>query len=54
MPLVTGVAGGFTPCALGINTLFVGALADKPRPVRLAQWTLLVIWADVFARLFPV
>lgn len=49
LPLVTGVAGGFTPCALGINTIFVGALAGKPRPVRLAQWMLL---ATVRAGLF--
>lgn len=41
LPLMTGVAGGFTPCALGINTIFVGALAGKPRRVRLAQWTML-------------
>lgn len=41
IPLVTGIAGGFTPCALGINTIFVGALAGKPRPLRLAQWVLL-------------
>jgi len=41
LPLALGAAGGFTPCALGINTIFVGALAGKPRPVRLAQWALL-------------
>lgn len=41
LPLVTGIAGGFTPCALGINTIFVGALAGKSRPVRMAQWAAL-------------
>lgn len=41
LPVVTGVAGGFTPCALGINTIFVGALAGKPRAARLWSWLLL-------------
>ncbi len=43
LPAVTGLAGGFTPCALGINTIFVGALAGKPRVVRLGNWLLLAI-----------
>jgi len=41
LPAITGVAGGFTPCALGINTIFVGALAGKPRARRLWHWLLL-------------
>lgn len=41
LPAVTGLVGGFTPCALGINTIFVGALAGKPRAARLGNWLLL-------------
>lgn len=36
----TGLAGAFTPCALGINTILVGALSGRSRVRRLAEWAL--------------
>lgn len=39
----TGLAGGFTPCALGINTILVGALSGKERMLRIANWTLFAL-----------
>jgi cytochrome c biogenesis protein CcdA len=37
MPVGLGVVGAFTPCALGINALFLAYLAGKSRATRLAQ-----------------
>lgn len=37
IPVGLGVVGAFTPCALGINALFLAYLAGKSRAARLAQ-----------------
>lgn len=41
LPLVFGLVGASTPCALGINAVFLGSITGKPRCRRLAEWTLL-------------
>lgn len=43
LSIVTGVGGGFTPCALGINTILVGALSGKARATRIGQWLLFAV-----------
>jgi cytochrome c-type biogenesis protein len=35
-----GVAGSFTPCALGINAVFLGAVMDQSRIRRIHGWVL--------------
>ncbi len=43
LPVILGLVGAITPCAMGINALFLGYLMDKERRVRLwqgAQFTL--------------
>jgi len=35
-----GVAGSFTPCALGINAVFLGAVMDQSRAQRIRGWIL--------------
>jgi len=41
--IVTGVAGAFTPCALGINAIFLGYVTGKPRSRRLQEWFLFAL-----------
>lgn len=36
--IITGVAGAFTPCALGINAIFLGYVTGKTRSRRLQEW----------------
>lgn len=39
LPVILGLVGAITPCALGINALFLGYLMDKDRRTRLWQGT---------------
>ena len=48
VPLVFGVVGAFTPCALGINAIFLGRVAGKPRRQRLAEWLLFALARAAF------
>ena len=40
VPLVFGLVGSITPCALGINAVFLGYMTGKPRLLRLREWFL--------------
>jgi len=40
MSLVFGLVGAFTPCALGVNAVFLGRVTGKPRQQRLSEWLL--------------
>jgi len=48
LPVVFGVVGAFTPCALGINAVFLGYVTGKPRPVRLWEWLLFALARAAF------
>lgn len=43
VPIVFGLVGAITPCALGINAVFLGYAAGKPRPRRLWEWWLFAL-----------
>lgn len=43
LSIVTGIGGGLTPCALGINTILVGALSGKAWATRISQWLLFAV-----------
>lgn len=43
IPLVFGLVGAITPCALGINAVFLGYVAGKPRPRRMWEWVLFAL-----------
>ena len=43
VPLVFGLVGAITPCALGINAVFLGSVAGKPRPRRIWEWLLFTL-----------
>lgn len=43
IPLVFGLVGAITPCALGINAVFLGYVAGKPRPRRMWEWLLFAL-----------
>ncbi len=38
LSLAFGLVGAFTPCALGINAVFLGYISGKPRRQRLVEW----------------
>ncbi len=48
MPLVFGVVGAFTPCALGINAVFLGRIAGKSKHQRLTEWLLFSLTRAAF------
>lgn len=48
LPLVFGLVGAFTPCALGINAVFLGYITGKPRRRRLTEWTLFALARAAF------
>lgn len=39
-PILLGIAGAFTPCALGVNTVFLGTVLGKSRARRLREWAI--------------
>lgn len=39
-PIVLGIAGAFTPCALGVNAVFLGTVLGKSRARRLQEWAI--------------
>ena len=41
--IVFGLVGAITPCALGINAVFLGSVTGKPRPRRLWEWWLFAL-----------
>ena len=43
VPLIFGLVGAITPCALGINAVFLGSVAGKPRPRRTWEWLLFTL-----------
>lgn len=43
LPLALGLVGSITPCALGINAVFLGYVMDKDRRIRLWQGSLLAL-----------
>ncbi|MCQ3979711.1 MAG: hypothetical protein DPW09_40345 [Anaerolineae bacterium] len=43
VPIVFGLVGAITPCALGINAVFLGYVTGKPRPRRLWEWLLFAL-----------
>ena len=51
VPAVFGFVGAFTPCALGINAIFVGHVAGKDRPQRLVDWLLFALARATFLTL---
>ena len=38
LPIGLGLVGAFTPCALGVNAVFLGYTTGKPRLQRLKEW----------------
>ncbi len=38
IPLAFGLVGAITPCALGINAVFLGYVTGKPRAQRVGEW----------------
>lgn len=48
VPVIFGIVGAFTPCALGINAVFLGYVTGKPRPVRLWEWLLFALARAAF------
>ena len=51
LSLVFGLVGSLTPCALGINAVFLGTVAGRPRAVRAGQWLLFALARAVFLTL---
>ncbi|MFQ6057644.1 MAG: cytochrome c biogenesis CcdA family protein [Anaerolineae bacterium] len=51
LPVVLGIVGSFTPCALGINAVFLGYVMGKPRPTRLWEWLLFALARAAFLML---
>ncbi len=43
VPIVFGLVGAITPCALGINAVFLGYVIGKPRSRRLWEWWLFAL-----------
>ncbi len=43
VPFVFGLVGAITPCALGINAVFLGYVTGKPRPRRFWEWALFAL-----------
>lgn len=43
VPFVFGLVGAITPCALGINAVFLGYITGKPQPRRLWEWLLFAL-----------
>lgn len=43
VPIVFGLVAAITPCALGINAVFLGYVTGKPRPRRLWEWGLFAL-----------
>lgn len=39
-PILLGIAGAFTPCALGVNAVFLGTVLGKSRARRLREWAI--------------
>ena len=39
-PILLGVVGAFTPCALGVNAVFLGTTLAKSRSHRLREWAI--------------
>lgn len=39
-PILLGIVGAFTPCALGVNTVFLGTTLGKGRSHRLREWAI--------------
>ncbi len=54
LSLVFGVVGAFTPCALGINAVFLGYITGKPRRRRLLEWALFALSRAAFLTLLGV
>ena len=47
LPLGFGLVGAFTPCALGVNGVFLGYITGKPRAQRLTEWLIFALLATV-------
>ncbi|MCQ3975234.1 MAG: hypothetical protein DPW09_17470 [Anaerolineae bacterium] len=43
VPFVFGLVGAITPCALGINAVFLGYVTGEPRHRRLWEWVLFAL-----------
>ncbi len=43
VPIIFGLVGAITPCALGINAIFLGYVTGKPQPRRLWEWLLFAL-----------
>lgn len=39
-PILLGIVGAFTPCALGVNAVFLGTVLGKNRARRLREWAI--------------
>ena len=39
-PILLGIAGAFTPCALGVNAVFLGTVLGKSRARRVREWVI--------------
>lgn len=39
-PILLGIVGAFTPCALGVNAVFLGTVLGKSRAHRLREWAI--------------
>ena len=50
-PILLGIAGAFTPCALGVNAVFLGTVLGKSRARRVREW---VIFAAARASLLTL
>ncbi len=50
-PLVLGLAGAFTPCALGINAVFLGRLMGRSQAQRLGDWLVFAVSRALFLTL---
>ena len=48
IPLMFGLVGAITPCALGINAIFLGYVTGKPRRQRLVEWLLFTLARAAF------
>lgn len=50
-PIVLGFAGAFTPCALGINAVFLGRMLGRSRAQRTGEWLLFATSRALFLTL---
>ncbi len=42
-PILLGIAGAFTPCALGVNAVFLSTVLGKSRARRLREWAIFAV-----------